>query len=93
LSDGKLIKETVSSSHRNNAGTPMEKEKGMPWIAFVGCILAVASLPLVLALSSVLAESSGGYRAQPLADVAAFVMLVVGIALIYTGLGKKGAKV
>lgn len=92
MSDGKLIKETVSSSHRNNAGTPMEKERGMPWMAFVGCILVVASLPLVLALSSVLG-SSGGYRAQPLADVAAFVMLVVGIALIYSGLGKKGAKV
>lgn len=71
----------------------MEKERGMPWLAFVGCILTVASLPLVLALSWMLAESSRGYIAQPLADVAAIVMLVVGIALIYIGLGKKGAKV
>jgi len=71
----------------------MEKERGMPWLAFVGCILVVASLPLVLALTLVLAESSRGYRATPLAEVAAIVLLVAGIALIYVGFGKKGAKV
>jgi hypothetical protein len=71
----------------------MEKERGMPWLAFVGCILVVASLPLVLALSLVLAESSRGYRTTPLAEGAAIVLLVVGIALIYVGFGKKGAKV
>jgi hypothetical protein len=71
----------------------MEKERGMPWLSFVGCILAVASLPLVLALSLVLAESSHGNRTTPLAVVVAAVVLVVGLALIYVGFGKKGAKV
>lgn len=71
----------------------MEKERGMPWLAFIGCILVVVSLPLVLALSLVLSGPGGGYRAIPLAEVAAFIVLIVGIALIYGGFSRKSAKV
>jgi len=68
----------------------MEEKKAMPWMAFVGCVLAVGSLPMVFVLSMALVQPSGDFHAQPLADLVAFVMLIVGIILIYSGLVRRG---
>ena len=68
----------------------MEEKKAMPWMAFIGCVLAVGSLPTVFVLSTMLAQASGEFHAQPLADVVAIIMLIVGIILIYFGLSRRG---
>lgn len=67
----------------------MEKEKPLPLKALIGVALTMLSLAVVFGLDSVISRESSAaysYRSQPLANLAALIVLVVGIILMYTGL-------
>jgi len=76
----------------------MEREKPLPWRVFVGCILTMLSLVIALTLNvTVLGQSIktnlgvppyGRELLQPLANLTALTLLVLGIVLMYTGFKK-----
>jgi len=76
----------------------MEKEKPMPWRAFVGAALTMMSLVIAFLLNvTILGQSIrtnaalppyGRELLQPLANVTALVLLLLGIFLMYTGFKK-----
>jgi hypothetical protein len=67
----------------------MEREKPLPWLTFVGCILTIASLFAVLGINIYLVgQSSDIYRSRPLANLAGAVLLILGIILISVGFRK-----
>jgi len=69
----------------------MEREKPLPWIAFLGCALTMVSLPVVFGINLYLTrQSSGIYRSQPFANLAGIVLLILGMILM--GIGFKRAK-
>jgi hypothetical protein len=63
----------------------MERNKPLPWMVFIGCVLTMASLFAVFGLNIFLPEPSGIYRSQPLANFAGMTVLLLGIILIYAG--------
>ena len=63
----------------------MEKEKPLPWRAFIGAVPTMLSLIMVFVLNVIIVESTGAYRSQPPANLAALVLLILGIILLYTG--------
>jgi len=74
----------------------MEKEKPLPWRAFIGAALTMLSLVIAFVLNvTILGQSIrtstalppyGRELLQPLANLTAFILLVLGILLMYTGL-------
>ena len=63
----------------------MERSESLPWMVFIGCVLAMVSLLAVFGLNIFLPEPSGIYRSQPLANLAGIIVLLLGIILVYTG--------
>jgi len=66
----------------------MERDKPLPWLALVGCVLTMASLLAVFGVNIFLQESNGIYRSQPLANLAGIALLLLGIVLMYAGFRK-----
>ena len=67
----------------------MEREKPLPWTAFIGCALTMLSLVIALVLNvTVLGQSIGTNMSQPLASLLALILLILGIVLMYEGLRK-----
>jgi len=76
----------------------MEKERPLPWRAFIGCALTMLSLFIAFALNITIFGQSfrvnaalppyGRELLQPLANLTNLVLLVLGIILMYTGLKK-----
>jgi len=76
----------------------MEKEKPLPWSVFIGCVLTMLSLFLAFAVNiTILGQPLrtltdlppyGRDLLQPIANVLALALIVLGIVLMYTGLKK-----
>jgi len=76
----------------------MEREKPLPWRAFVGCVLTILSLVIAFILNvTILGQSIrtnaalppyGRELLQPLANLTALVLLILGIVLMYSGFKK-----
>jgi putative Ca2+/H+ antiporter (TMEM165/GDT1 family) len=67
----------------------MEKEKPLPWLVFIGSILLMLSLVFSLVVNEQLTgQVPSVFRMQPLSNVAALILMLVGFILIYTGLRK-----
>ena len=64
----------------------MEREKPLPFMAFLGCALTMVSLLTVFGISLYSAhQTSGIYELQLLANLAGIVLFVLGIVLMVTG--------
>lgn len=76
----------------------MEREKPLPWIAFIGCALTMLSLFIAFVLNITVFGQSiranlgippyGRELLQPLANLSALALLVLGIILMYIGFRK-----
>jgi hypothetical protein len=64
----------------------MEREKPLPWIAFLGVAITMVSLLVVFGINLYLTrESSGIYNSQPSANLAGMFLLILGIILMGVG--------
>jgi len=64
----------------------MEREKPLRLTVFLGCVIAMASLLLALALNLYFEDESGAiYRSQPLANLVGIILLILGLILMYVG--------
>jgi len=81
----------------------MEKERPLPWRAFIGCALTMLSLFIAFALNITIFGQSikaanpylppyGRELLQPLANLMALVLLIVGIFLMYSGFKETESK-
>jgi len=69
----------------------MEREKPLPWVAFIGCVITMASLLVVFGMNLYLTRGSSGiYKSQLFANLTGLFLLVLGIILM--GIGFKRAK-
>jgi hypothetical protein len=67
----------------------LKREKPLPWMAFVGCLLSMVSVLLVFGINLYLAGGSSSiYKSQPLANIAGVVLLILGIILTVVGFRK-----
>lgn len=67
----------------------MEREKPLPWTAFIGCALTMLSLVIALVINvTILKQSIRTNIFQPLASLLALTLLILGIVLMYEGLRK-----
>jgi len=76
----------------------MEKEKPLPWRAFIGAVLTMLSLFIAFALNitilgqplraSTALPPYGRDLLQPAANLLALFLIILGIVLMYTGFKK-----
>jgi len=67
----------------------VEREKPLPWIAFIGCALTMLSLFIGFVLNvTIFGQTIRGDTSLP-ANLSVLGLLVLGIVVMYTGLGRQ----